>query len=212
MTDLRQHTENVPLVRLNTPSTEDDTKNLTPNEQFFIDRIGVNQGTSLEKYIKDISEMYPETNVARFGEIMKLPDGWQWARVYAAESTYAKVKNMISDGKLTFGEDSTKDSEGLFASFIQPNKPKKNIDNYETKFFTSLPSCYSMFFAFDTGNIVESACPFSKFNQCWCTKNQLEDVLEGIECRNHPCKTDGLRAHIASSHGKSWWGLGVSSF
>jgi hypothetical protein len=36
--------------------------------------------------------MYPETNVARFGEIMKLPDGWQWARANAAESAYAKVK------------------------------------------------------------------------------------------------------------------------
>ena len=75
MTDSRQPTVNVPQVRSNALSTEDDTISMTPHQQFFIDRIGVNQGKSLEKYIKDISEMYPETNVARFGEIMKLPDG-----------------------------------------------------------------------------------------------------------------------------------------
>jgi hypothetical protein len=212
MTDSRQPTVNVPQVRSNALSTEDDTISMTPNQQFFIDRIGVNQGKSLEKYIKDISEMYPETNVARFGEIMKLPDGWQWARANAAESAYAKVKNMISDGKLKYCEDSAEDSDDSVASYMQPRKTKENIDDYEKKFFTSLPGCYSMFFAFDTGNIVESACPFSKFNQCWRKKNELQDILEGIECKNHPYKTDGLRAHIASSHGKSWWGMGALSF
>lgn len=212
MTDSRQPTVNVPQVRSNALSTEDDTISMTPNQQFFIDRIGVNPGKSLEKYIKDISEMYPETNVARFGEIMKLPDGWQWARANAAESAYAKVKNMISGGKLKYCEDSAEDSDDSVASYMQPRKTKENIDDYEKKFFTSLPSCYSMFFAFDTGNIVESACPFSKFNQCWRKKNELQDILKGIECKNHPCKMDGLRAHIASSHGKSWWGMGALTF
>ena len=59
MTDSRQPTVNVPQVRSNALSTEDDTISMTHNEQFFIDRIGVNPGKSLEKYIKDISEMYP---------------------------------------------------------------------------------------------------------------------------------------------------------
>ena len=71
-------------------------------------------------------------------------------------------------------------------------KAKKNLDDYEKKFFTSLPTCYTMFVAFDSDNIAKSYFPFSTSTKCWHEKNGLQDILKGIKCGNKLCKTDGL--------------------
>ncbi len=66
------------------------------------------------------------------------------------------------------------------------------------------PTCYAMFFAFDSDNIVKCYFPFSTSNKCWRENNGLQDILKGIECKNKLYKTDGLQAHIAYAHPNSW--------
>ena len=82
-------------------------------------------------------------------------------------------------------------------------KIQKNIlDDEDKKFFTCLPTCYAMFFAFDSKDAVESYCPFAKHNKCWQEKNSLESILDGYECTSKSCKADGLRQHVSQNHSK----------
>ena len=87
-----------------------------------------------------------------------------------------------------------------------------NMDEEDKKFFTSLPTCYALFFAFDSRDVSESYCPFAKHNEGWQKMNSLETMLSGYECRNRSFKADELRQHIAQTHSKSWCGMGVKLF
>ena len=77
------------------------------------------------------------------------------------------------------------------------------MDEEDKKFFTSLPTCYAMFFSFDSRDVSESYCPFAKHNKGWKKMNSLETILSGYECRNRSFKADELRQHVAQTHSKS---------
>jgi hypothetical protein len=96
---------------------------------------------------------------------------------------------------------------------IYRKKPNKvNLDEDDKKIFTSLPTCYALFFAFDSRNVSESYCPFAKYNEGWQKMNSLEPILSGYTCRNRSFKADELRQHVEQTHSKSWCGMGVSYF
>jgi hypothetical protein len=80
------------------------------------------------------------------------------------------------------------------------------------KFFTSLPTCDTLFFAFDSRDDSESYFPFAKYNEGWQKMNSLEPTLSGYTCRNRSFKADELRQHVAQTHSKSWCGMGVQLF
>ncbi len=109
--------------------------------------------SSLNKYIQDIKEMYPDTNTARFRAIFKLSDDWESDRAIAAESAFATVKQLISEKKLKFGDDSSSDhdseSDDNDDKEWRIKKITKKFGDYEKKFVTSQPTCSTIFFAFD---------------------------------------------------------------
>ena len=114
---------------------------------------------------------------------------------------------MIADKKLEYDDRaslSDDDSESSVASYMQKKPKKTNMDDEDKKFFTCLPTCYAMFFAFDSKDFVGSYCPFSKHNKCWQKKNSLESILEGFDCTGKPFKAEGLRQHVSEVHSKSW--------
>ena len=87
-----------------------------------------------------------------------------------------------------------------------------NLDDNDKKFFTCLPTCYAIFFAFDSKDAVESYCPFAKHKKCWQEKNSLESILDWYECTSKSFKADGLRQLVSQNHFKSWCGMGVKVF
>ena len=87
-----------------------------------------------------------------------------------------------------------------------------NLDEDDKKFFTSLPTCYALFFAFDSKDVSESYCPFAKYNEGWQKMNSLEPILSGYTCRNRSFKAVELRQHVEQTHSKSWCGMGVKLF
>jgi hypothetical protein len=42
-----------------------------------------------------------------------------------------------------------------------------NMDEEDKKFFTSLPTCYALIFAFGSRDVSESYCPFAKHHENW---------------------------------------------
>ena len=116
---------------------------------------------------------------------MAFHEDWTTTRAVAALKAFNTVKSMLTEGKLVYddrtsisddvdsdesGASNDDDSDEGEASrkWKKPKKPKKTmLDEEDKKFFTCLPTCYAMFFAFDTKDFVESYCPFSKHNKCW---------------------------------------------
>ncbi len=97
-------------------------------------------------------------------------------------------KKIEHDNRTSLSDDES--SDGSYASYVQ-NKPKKsNMDEEDKKFFTSLPSCYALFFAFNSRDVSKSCCPFAKHNEGWQTMNSSEMILSGCKCRNRPFKAD----------------------
>jgi hypothetical protein len=84
-----------------------------------------------------------------------------------------------------------------------------NLDEDDKKFFTSVPTCYALFFDFDSRDVSESYCPFAK---SWQKMNLLEPILSWHTCRNMLFKADELRQHVRQAHSKSWCGIGVKLF
>ena len=72
-----------------------------------------------------------------------------------------------------------------------------NLDDEDKKIFTCLPTCYAMFFAFNSKDAVESYCPFANHNKCWQETNSLESILDGYEYKNRSFKADELRQHVS---------------
>jgi hypothetical protein len=159
--------------------------------------------------------MYPEFNVDRLENHMIFREDWATVRASAALKAFMAVKNMITEKKIVYSNRtsySDDDSDESVASYIQKKAKKTNLDDEDKKFFTSLPTCYSLFFSFDTNDISMSYCPFANYNKCWRSKNHLETVLDGYECKNKAFTRDALRQHVSQSHSKSWCGMGVKLF
>ena len=121
------------------------------------------------------------------------------------------MKSMISDEKLVYDDRTSlsdyDDSDASVASYIQKKPKKKNLDDGDKKFFTCLPNCYAMFFAFDSKDASDSYCPFASYNKCWREKNSLESIFDGYECTNKAFKADGLRQHVSQNipnRGVAW--------
>ena len=181
---------------------------------------------SKEMYIKEIQTMFPDMNCGRLSSNITFSEDWVRDRARAAEYAFNTVKKMISDKKLVYDNrtslsddesfnDSNSDdesSDGLHASLVHKTTRKTNLDDDDKKFFTSLPTCYSMFSAFDSRDVVHSYCPFAKLNECWREKNTLVTILDGYDCKNKAFQSDGLRQHISTQHSKSWCGMGVQIF
>ena len=68
------------------------------------------------------------------------------------------------------------------------------------------------FFSFDSRNVSESYCPFSKYNEGWQKMNSLEPILSGYTCRNRSFKAGELQQYVEQSHSKSWCGMVVKLF
>ena len=115
---------------------------------------------------------------------------------------------MLTEEKLVYDDD----SDESVAGHMQNNPKKMNLDDKDKKFFTCLPTCYAMSFAFDSKDAVESYCPFAKHNKCWQEKNSLESILDGYECKNRSFKADELRQYVSQIHSKSWCGMGSRYF
>ena len=90
--------------------------------------------------------MYPELNVDRLSNHMIFREDWATVRASAALKlkTFTAVKNMITEKKIVYST-SYSDDESV-ASYIQKKPKKTNLDDEDKKFFTSLPTCYSLFF------------------------------------------------------------------
>lgn len=122
---------------------------------------------------------------------------------------------MYGKSKGVFGlqcESSDGSSDGSPAGCVQWRPKKVNLDEYDKKFFTSLPTCYALFFAFDSKDVSESYCPFAKYNEGWQKMNSLEPILSWYTCRNRSFKADELQQHVEQTHSKSWCGMGVKLF
>jgi len=115
-------------------------------------------------------------------------------------------KKIVYDNRTSFSDDES--SDGSYASYIQKKSKKANLDEDDKMFFTSLPTCYALFFAFDSRIVSESYCPFAKHNEGWQKMNSLETMLSGYTCQNRPFKADELRQHVVQTHSKSWCGRG----
>mgnify|MGYP006151958211 FL=1 len=170
-----------------------------------------------ESYLDAIHEMYPEMIIPKLSSYLQYFEDWATVRAAAALKAFMAVKEMIALGNLVYNNraslsDDDDDSDNSVASYMQKKPKKLNLDDEEKKFFTSLPTCYSLFFSFDTEDAIESYCPFSSHNKCWQNKNSLEALLDGYECKSKPFKRDELRQHVKMSHSKSWCGEGVRIF
>jgi hypothetical protein len=168
-----------------------------------------------ESYLDAIHEMYPEMIITKLSNYLLYFEDWATVRAAAALKAFMAVKDMIAHGNLVYDNRallSDDDSDDSVASYMQKKPKKHNLDDEDKKFFTSLPTCYSMFFCFETFDVIQSYCPFSSHNKCWQNKNSLEALLDGYECKSKPFKRDELGQHVKMSHSKSWCGEGVRIF
>ena len=133
-------------------------------------------------YLTAVKDMYPKHNMDYLRSHMVLDEDWRNVRVNAASNAFRAVKDMIQAEESVFGssndDDKHYDSDGNTvasdASHVQ-KKPKKtnlddvdkktNLDDEDRKFFNSLPTCYALYFAFNTSNVSKSYCPFAKYNK-----------------------------------------------
>ena len=168
-----------------------------------------------ESYLDAIHKMYPEMIITKLSNYLPYFEDWATVRAAAALKAFMAVKDMIAHGNLVYDNRaslSDDDSDDSVASYMQKKPKKHNLDDEDKKFFTSLPTCYSMFFCFETFDVIQSYCPFSSHNKCWQNKNSLEALLDGYECKSKPFKRDELGQHVKMSHSKSWCGEGVRIF
>jgi hypothetical protein len=172
--------------------------------------------TTKEMYLKAVQEMYPEANMGLLSSNLAIYEDWDNVRAVAALKAFTAVRKMITEKKLVYDNRTSlsddEDSDGSCASYMQKKPKKTNLDDEDKKFFTSLPTCYSLFFAFDSKDAAHSYCPFSSHNKCWQRKNSLETLLGWYECRNRPFKSNELQQHVAQTHSKSWCGVGLRIF
>ena len=148
-----------------------------------------------ESYLDVIHEMYPEMIIAKLSNYLPYFEDWYKVRAAAALKAFMAVKDMIDHGDLVYDNraslsDDDDDSDNSVASYMQKKPKKQNLDDEDKKFFTSLPTCYSLYFSFETQDATPSYCPFSSHNKCWRNKNSLEALLDVYECKSKPFKRD----------------------
>ncbi len=168
--------------------------------------------TSHDLYLKAIKEIYPDSVIGWLSSNMTFHKDWATTRTVAALRAFTTVKSMMSYEKLVYDDRTSlsdydvsddDDSDASVASNMQKKSKKMNLDDEDKKFFTCLPTCYAMFFAFDSKDALGSYCPFASHNKCWQEKNSLESTLDEYECGNRPFKADELRQHVPQIHFKS---------
>ena len=173
-----------------------------------------------EMYLTAVKDMYPEHNMDYLRSHMVLDDDWRNVRLNAASNAFRAVKDIIEAKEPVSGssndDDKCYDSDGNTvasdASHVQKKPKKTNLDDEDRKFFTSLPTCYALYFAFNTSDVSKSYCPFAKYNKSWRESHSLESILDGMECNGNGFTADGLRDHISQCNPESWYGMGVKLF
>ena len=141
-------------------------------------------------------------------------------RLNSASNAFRAVKDIIEAKEPVSGssndDDKRYDSDGntvaSVASYMEKKPKKTNLDDEDRKFFTSLPTCYALYFAFATSDVSKSYCPFAKYNKSWRESHSLESILDGMECKGNGFTADGLRDHISQCNPESWYGMGVKLF
>jgi hypothetical protein len=136
--------------------------------------------TTKDLYLQAIQEMYPGINTGRLSSNLTYYENWAQVRATAALKAFTTVKKMITekkivyDNRLSLSDDESSDgsSDGSPVGCVQWRPKKVNLDEDDKKFFTSLPTCYVLFFAFDSKDDSESYCPFAKYNEGW-QKNEF---------------------------------------
>ena len=173
-----------------------------------------------EMYLTAVQDMYPEHNIDYLRSHMVLDEDWPNVRVNAASNAFRAVKDMIQAKELVFGSsndddkcyDSDSNTVASAASYMEKKPKKIYLDEEDRKFFNSLPTCYALYFAFDTSNVSQSYCLFAKYNKSWRESHSLESILDGMECNGKEFTANGLRDHISQCHSESWCGMGVKLF
>ena len=98
--------------------------------------------------------------------------------VYDDRTSLSDYDNSDESGA---SNDDDSDESEASRMWKKPKKPKKkNLDDEDKKFFTCLPTCNAMFFAFDSKNVVESYCPFAKHNKCWQKRILWNQFWKGL--------------------------------
>lgn len=173
-----------------------------------------------EMYLTAVQDMYPEHNMGYLRSHMVLDEDWANVRANAASNAFRAVKDIIEakepECESRNDDDKHYDSDGntvsSVASYMQKKPKKTKLDDEDRKFFNSLPTCYALYFAFDTHNVSKSFCPFAKYNKSWRERHSLESILDGMECNDKEFTADGLRDHISQCNPESWCGMGVKLF
>ncbi len=207
----------MPEVANSTKTTLVPSKGLVSQSESVAKDMGIHRvATKNDLYLQAIQEMYPGINTGRLSSNLAYYENWAQVRATAALKAFTTVKKMITEKKIVYDNRTSlsddESSDGSYASYIQKKPKKVNLDEDDKKFFTSLPTCYALFFAFDSRNVSESYCPFAKYNESWQKMNSLEPILSGYTCRNRSFKADELRQHVEQAHSKSWCGMGVKLF
>ena len=67
-------------------------------------------------------------------------------------------KKIVYDNRTSLSDDESSNgsSDGSPASCVQRKPKKVNLDEDDKEFFTSLPTCYALFFAFNSRDVSES--------------------------------------------------------
>jgi len=105
---------------------------------------------------------------------------------------YDNRTSLSDDESFRDSNSDDESSDHIYYCHVHKTTRKTNVDDDDKKFFTSLPTCYSMFSAFDSQDVVCSYCTFAKLNECWHEKNALVTILDGYDCKNESFQADGL--------------------
>ena len=125
------------------PTTEDQSTGKASNENRM-------STTSKELYLDAVKEMYPEMNVHKLSSHLIFYENWASVRASAALKAFTAVKTMTTEKKLVYSNRTSysddDESDGSVASYVQKKPKKQNLDDEDKKFFTSLLTCYLLFF------------------------------------------------------------------
>jgi hypothetical protein len=159
------------VLSLGTKSTKSypSTVVLEPGKESNAIRMSITSQERLpatkESYLDAIHEMYPELIIPKFSTYLPYFEDWATVRAAAALKAFTAVQDMISHGDLVYDNraslsDDDDDSDNSVASYMQKKPKKQNLDDEDKKFFTSLPTCYSMFFALKRLMLFRAIVPF----------------------------------------------------
>jgi hypothetical protein len=81
--------------------------------------------------------------------------------------------NIVYHNRTSPSDDESSDgsSDGSLMAVYRKTK-ESEMGEEDKKFFTSLPTCYDLFLAFNCRDVSERFCPFAKHNEGW-QKNEF---------------------------------------